>query len=197
MLDWRSLLPDGASECPVATFLPAYQGLVFFHTGIYTQHGPEDSLLVQKWKSCGYSFKTNSKTSLMMTDVSRWQVTFKVLFPWTFNVSNFCQPQALLVCLIPGSCTFLKPGAELPFLFSSVLYLLIFFAVLPPPLNKGSSVTPTPSPLLFKVLSRCIYTFVLDEFNIFLSTILKVSGLLHKFQWFFCPCSLFSALTLN
>lgn len=80
-------------------------------------------------ESCGYSFRTNSRTSPVMTGASLTQVTYKVLSPWMFPVSNFCQPEAHLLCLIPASCTCLKPGAELPFLFRSVIFLLIFLTV--------------------------------------------------------------------
>lgn len=71
------------------------------------------------------------------------------------------------------------PGAELPFLCISAIFLLISFTILSSPVNKGSSVTSTPSSLLISLLSRCIHTFIVEELNNFLSAILKGCSFVH------------------
>lgn len=84
---------------------------------------------------------------------------------------------------------------ELSCIFCFILQciFLIFFTMLLSTLNKGSRVFPTLSSLLFKELNRCIHTFNVDEFSIFLINFLKVSGCCTSPSDF----SLFSLLTLS
>lgn len=142
MLDWRSPLPDDAAELPIITFLPAYQcqELVGLCTGILTQHGPKDSLLVQKWNPVDTLLK------LIAELLWRWQAFLwrrlltKSYFPGHSQFQTSVSPKLSLSGLSLGRAP--GAGAELPFLFSSVIFLLIFFTMSSSsPLNKGSSVT--------------------------------------------------------
>lgn len=121
-----------------------------------------------------------------MRGVSLIQAAYKALHPWTafpatilsFTGKGLSAPSFLFLAYPWVS---LKPGAELPSLLISVIFLLIII-VLSSRLNKGSSVTPAPPSLLFSIFSRCTHTFVAEDFNI-------ECCLVHQSQWIFWPCS--------